>query len=176
MATRDLNCREGDQSAFNESGFFASGAVAEILGKNAAETWLVVPLRLGEGNCWVAAQYVDLLDGASLEGVPVFPSPSLPATPTTPPRDTGNPPAAPENASYSWDCTSSSVTVLLAWIDGANNEDGYYIYRNGNLIATLPADSVQYTDNTTVFGQKTYTLEAFNGDGQASLQVQINAC
>lgn len=90
LATRDLNCRAGDGTLFTETGFFALGEMAAILGKNQQGTWLVVPLRLGGGNCWVSAPYVDLLDGANLDDLPVIASPPLPTpTPTPLPESAG---------------------------------------------------------------------------------------
>jgi hypothetical protein len=84
LATRDLNCRAGDGTVFTESGFFALGERAPIIGRNQPATWLVVPLRLGGGNCWVSAAYVDLLGGASLDALPVIASPPLPTPTPTP--------------------------------------------------------------------------------------------
>lgn len=93
LATRDLNCRAGDATAFNETGFFPEGEIAEIIGRNAAGTWYVVPLRLGGGNCWVSAQYVELLNDYDPADLSIIASPRLPtATPTSPPATPTFPP------------------------------------------------------------------------------------
>jgi len=40
--------------------------------------------------------------------------------------------ASPGNLKYAYDCTSGAVQVSLSWVDKANNEDGYRVYRDGN--------------------------------------------
>lgn len=100
LATRDLNCRAGDATAFNETGFFAKGSSAEILGKNQAGTWLVVPLQLGGGNCWVSAAYVQLPQDFSLDDLSIIASPPLPPTATP----------LPESA-FPFEVTAASVSV-----------------------------------------------------------------
>jgi hypothetical protein len=52
--------------------------------------------------------------------------------------------------------------VYITWVDASTQEQGYYIYRNGPLIATLAANKASYTDsgvseNTTY----TYTICAY---------------
>jgi hypothetical protein len=78
IASRDLNCREGDSQAFNETGFMAAGESAEILGQNADGSWYLVPLALGGGDCWVSALYVDLEPDADLDLIVVVASPPTP--------------------------------------------------------------------------------------------------
>jgi hypothetical protein len=58
----------------------------------------------------------------------------------------------------------SSSLVSLTWLDNSASEEGYYVYRGGTLVATLPAGSTSYDDtgangNTTY----TYTVRAYRG-------------
>lgn len=97
LATRDLNCRAGDATAFDETGFFPQDEISEIIGRNSAATWYVVALRLGGGNCWVSAEFVNLLDDYDPQDLPVIASPPQPTetpTATSEPRPTTTIPPA----------------------------------------------------------------------------------
>lgn len=62
-------------------------------------------------------------------------------------------------------CTSQSYKVTLSWIDVADNEDGYHVYRDGALIATPGFNAKGFTDNPPYGGPYTYGVEAFNSAG-----------
>ena len=71
-------------------------------------------------------------------------------TVTPPPSTTTGVPDAPSNLSYSYQCASlTEAAITLTWKDVANDESGYRVYRDDNLIAELPANSTTYTDNTS---------------------------
>ncbi len=59
--------------------------------------------------------------------------------------------------------TKKAYVVRLEWAD-VSNETGYSVYRDGGLLATLPANSTTYTDNPPFGGPYTYAVEAFNKD------------
>jgi hypothetical protein len=65
-------------------------------------------------------------------------------------------------------CAGSTYTVTLAWGDTANNETGYRVYRDTNLIATLGANATSYTDSPLTGGPYYYVVEAYNDAGAAS--------
>ena len=76
-------------------------------------------------------------------------------------------PAAPANAYVAnQTCTSSEYKVKLAWFDAADNEEGYNIYRDGNLLVTLGVNSQEFADNPPYGGPYNYTIEAYNGAGR----------
>ncbi len=90
-------------------------------------------------------------------------------TPTPPtPTDTPKPekPAAPSslvaNANV---CTAFNYNVHLTWKDNANNETGFRVYREGNLIATLGPNVTEYNDQPPYGGPYTYKVESYNGGG-----------
>lgn len=62
-------------------------------------------------------------------------------------------------------CNDKTFSVLLGWIDMADNEDGYRVYRDGNLIATLGPNANSYNDQPGYGGPYTYGAEAFNSAG-----------
>ncbi len=91
-------------------------------------------------------------------------------TPTSPPTTA---PIAPSNLTAQ---TQSDSQVLLSWSDNADNESGYRIDRKQGLsnwseVATLPANSSQYSDSglTGLTGSTTYTyrVRAFNIIGES---------
>jgi hypothetical protein len=66
-------------------------------------------------------------------------------------------------------CNGNEYTVPLSWIDQADNEDGYRLYRDGQLIATLNANAKGYTDSPPATGFSVeYGLEAFNQAGASN--------
>jgi len=82
------------------------------------------------------------------------------------------PPQAPARLSFERVCNAKMYQITLSWLDRADNETGYRVYRNGTLIATLSANTTSYVDNPPFGGPYTYTVEAFNAGG-ASAQVTV---
>jgi hypothetical protein len=62
-------------------------------------------------------------------------------------------------------CTAQTYSVTLGWIDAADNEDGYRVYRDGNLIANLGSNAKGFTDTPPYGGPYSYGVEAFNSAG-----------
>ena len=90
------------------------------------------------------------------------------------PMSTPAPPNAPTWSAYSYTCKftvdGDTMTMHLAWNDRSNSEDGYKVYRDQQVIATLPPNSTSYVDVAFVATGKTlsYSVEAFNQDWQVS--------
>lgn len=71
-------------------------------------------------------------------------------------------PAAPTNLSAS---AVSCSQVNLSWSDNSGNEEGYKVYRNGNLIATLGTGVTSYQDTgLSASTTYSYTVKAFRGN------------
>ena len=90
-------------------------------------------------------------------------------TPPAPP--TQSPPAAPGNLRYIFFCTlAGELTTDLTWSDKADNEQGYRVFRNGTLIATLPANATAFSEtiNININDTLTYSVGAFNAAGSSS--------
>jgi hypothetical protein len=74
-------------------------------------------------------------------------------------------------------CSGQEYTVTLNWFDQADNEDGYRVYREGALIATLGPDASAYSDSPPYGGPYTYGVEAFNNAGESTQPtVQEGGC
>lgn len=100
---------------------------------------------------------------ASMTAAPANnPQPSVPTakptkTPGLPSISTSTfAPLAPTNFHASVSCTSSgqiftkNVHVVLTWNEASTNLDGLYVGRNLALLTTLPPNSLQYVDTTTL--------------------------
>ncbi len=76
-----------------------------------------------------------------------------------------------------WTCDPKLYRVSLSWIDTADNESGYKVYRNGVLLATLPANSTSFVDEPPFGGPYTYEVLAFNAGGaSAKASVIVKSC
>lgn len=110
--------------------------------------------------------------------IPTYAMPTVPASPTFTPA----PPNAPTWSAYNYTCKfivgGSTMTMNLAWNDRSNNEDGYKIYRDQQLIATLAPNSTSYVDIAFVASGKalSYSVEAFNQNWRASTSTITYSC
>lgn len=82
------------------------------------------------------------------------------------------PPEAPARLSFERVCNAKIYRITLTWLDRADNETGYRVYRDGVLITTLSENAISYVDNPPFGGPYTYAVEAFN-EGGASSQATV---
>jgi hypothetical protein len=70
------------------------------------------------------------------------------------------------------------MTMNLAWTDHSNSEEGYRVYRDKQLIATLAPNSTTFIDAAFVAAGSTlsYSVEAFNNDWRFSTSTITNGC
>ena len=101
---------------------------------------------------------------------PAYTAPMLTASPVSTPF----PPNVPVWLAYKYTCQlvagGGNMTMNLAWTDRSDTEEGYKIYRDKQVIATLAPNSTSYIDVVFVATGKTvsYSIEAFTMDWQAS--------
>jgi len=158
--TMNAFCRKGPGTVYDTATAYEQGREAPLIGRSepGQPLWWLTDLR-----CWVSDATVET--SGPVDELPTFPAPPTPA-PLAPPQ-------APARFRISdWVCNEKLYRVTLNWVDQASNEDGYRLYRDGGLIATLPAGSTSYVDMPPRGGVHTYVLEAFN-DGGASAQVSL---
>lgn len=168
----NTNCRTGPGTQYDLIGALVIGQSAEVVGKNSATNYWIIKTPGGSGTCWLWGQYATV--SGNTANLPEYP---IPATPTP------SLPAAVKNLHAARVCTPTgpflplNVTVNLTWSDEANNEEGFRIYRKDALLVTLPANTSNYTDNTTmpsiwILGDPppsiTYKVEAFNASGASN--------
>ena len=91
-------------------------------------------------------------------------------------------PNTPIWSAYDYTCElaagGSTMTMNLAWFDRSDSEEGYNIYRDGKVIATLAPNSTFYRDVSFVAlgNQLRHTVEAFSADWKASTSTISNGC
>jgi uncharacterized protein YraI len=151
------NCRSGPGTNFERITQITPGEQIKIIGVFESNYWIV---STSAGVCWVSAEFATPM--GSVQAVPTV---TAPATPT------GN---APEGVSLQkWDifCNfqTNQADVTIKWSD-EDNEAGYRVIRNGNVIAELPENTTQFSETISLLsGQSVgYAVEAFNGIGTSS--------
>ena len=99
----------------------------------------------------------------------VTPAPTLTPTATALPSVAKKPSLDTYNFTCAWNGTNLDLNVTMQWVDNANNEDGYYVYRNSEQIADLAANSARHIDLYAVDGGTavTYGIEAYNNLGRS---------
>lgn len=163
----DTNCRSGPGIKFALVTIIKAGQIAEALGVPPQGNYWVVKSPSGSGACWVVADFAT--PSGNVGQLPKM---------TSPPTYTPQPaPLAPSLISWVYTCdlvsnnnqSGSTVTVVLKWQDMSNSEAGYNVYRNNQLIASLAANSTEYTEATFLgYGDAlAYFIEAYNSDGAA---------
>lgn len=75
FALENVFCRFGPHKDFKEIGILMQGESAEVLGRNAAETWLVVQLEDHISSCWLSRAYVEVF--GDLSETRIFIEPTL---------------------------------------------------------------------------------------------------
>lgn len=162
---RNAFCRRGPGMAYDSMTAYYQGEQFEVDGRSApgAPPWWWVRMPGTTAHCWVSEIVIDLNGPA--EELPVITAPPIPAAPT-----------GLEIVRRA--CVSGQMyRVELRWQDAAGDETGYRVYRNGELLASLAADSTAYSDAPPFGGPHTYEVEAFNQyAASARAAVQDAAC
>ena len=118
---------------------------------------------------------------ATQTGMATMTSTSTPTALATPVLQTIVP-NTPTWSVYDYTCElaagGATMTMNLAWKDRSNSEDGYRVYRDEQVIATLPPNSTAYKDVVfIVTGKKvSYSVEAFTQAWQFSTPTVTYGC
>jgi hypothetical protein len=175
------NCRTGPGIVYDLLWTMYPADVAVVVGKHTPTGYWIVNKPNG-GTCWLWGQYATV--SGNIAALPEHPQPPTP---------TPSEPAAPTNFKVTASCTvipatlTYSVHITMTWVDVATNEQGYRIFRNGSLLATLAANSTSYEHDTTlpvapavfppVPGPSiNYAIEAFNGSGESQRKDRDVGC
>ena len=165
----NTNCREGPGTDFKVVVVLRSGQKVEPAGVQ--DKFWIVKNPDGKGLCWVSAEFAT--PSGSVWTLPTMTAPALP---------TREPPIAPVWSNWNFTCAfasgGSTVTMNLVWTDRANGETGFKVYREGQVIATLAADTSSYTDSAFVASGKSlsYYVEVYSDAGKASSSAISASC
>ena len=131
------NCRSGPGQDYEILFTYLPGKELEIIGRYEPDNyWLVKADESPTGNCWLWGEYVELT--GSFWAV---------SSVTPPATATKAPPQAPSFDEWTFTCSAGIMTFNLSWTDKASDETGYRVFRNGEAIVELPANSTSYVDN-----------------------------
>ena len=169
----DVPCRAGPSDQYELVVNLPAGVQVEIVGK--AETFWIVKSPQG-ADCWVADQEV------AIEG-------EVSALPNVDPPPTPMPtiPIAPDHVGLiSRNCwVDRSVKPLMAvnefrltWRDLSNNEDGFWVYRDGDRVAELEPNRTDVIDVIVVRNNRVhyYYVTAYNEVGSSKSEVVAFSC
>jgi hypothetical protein len=162
------NCRSGPGQAFEILFTFLPGASTEIVGSYPQDGYWIVKMPNSQQTCWIWGEY-------STASGSHWTVPSM--TPPAPP--TQSPPGGPSNLKYTYFCTlAGEVTTDLSWSDRADNEQGYRVFRNGTLVATLPANATTYSETISININNvlSYSVASFNQSGSSPQSTVTFSC
>ncbi len=156
---KNTNCRKGPGTNYTVLTNVPQGTTVSAEGRNEDSSWWYIQPSDTQPACWVADSTVDKL--GSPEGVPVMVGPVLP----DPPEGFDAVPVC--------DTKAKTYIVKLNWI-GQTGATGYRLYRNGQVLAQVNANTTSYKDSPSVGGQGfTYGIESIGADG-ASIRVPLS--
>jgi len=159
-------CRSGPAETYKSITDVNPNQKAAVLGKDPLGNYWLIETTSGE--CWVAAQSVTIT--GNIQTIPEV---------TPPPPTPAGVPAEPGSLFYQYSCgISGNVTTQLSWAAASTDATGFHVYRDGVLIATLPANSTSYTDTTsiTIGSTMTYGIATYNSIGESAPRTQSFQC
>lgn len=109
------------------------------------------------------------------------PTPTTTPTPTATPTQTWTPtdpaPDPPVDLVVEDLCDDNLYVVTLLWRDRAENEAGYLVFRDGQVIAELGPNTEFYNEWLKQAGRYTYGVQAYNRQGKSELvAAESNGC
>ncbi|MBN1453078.1 MAG: hypothetical protein JW963_18835 [Anaerolineales bacterium] len=173
LASVAVPCLNGPGDAYEQVAGLQSGEEAEIVGQSEG-FWVV---RTAAGSvCWVPDQGVVAQGEAA--AVPEVEPPPVPTPAAL---------VAPANLEVLIVACTRDKSVKpskfvsqfhLYWQDLSSNEDGFRVYRDGNLVAELPADKTEVIDKITTQNSRSfyYYVVAYNAVGEAKGEGVSSAC
>lgn len=162
------NCRTGPGEEYEVIFTYLTGKELEIVGRyDPGNFWLVKSNESPNGTCWLWGEFVEVT--GSYWAV---------SSVTPPPTATSAPPRGPGIIEWNFSCSDGAITFSVTWADNAANETGYRIFRNGEAIVELPADSTTYTDvyNLPADQNVEYYIQVYSSTGSASSSIMRMRC
>ncbi len=181
----NTNCRTGPGTAYQIIGALVIGQKGIVVGKNSSTGYWIINNPGSTGTCWLYPQYATVSgDTSKLQeySIPPTPTPTFTSTPTATPTLAS--PAPVNNVNITLTCTPDGPNYkhsgTLTWEDKSNNEDGFNIYVNNTLIASIPANSISYNvpqgSSMAPGTASIFEVEAFNAAGKAPKKSVTKGC
>lgn len=151
------NCRSGPGTNYTHITQLVPNESVEIIGFFSPNYW-IVSTKLGE--CWLSGEFA----------TPVGSFASVPTVTAPPTQENGALDAATfPNNGWTFFCYGpGQADITLTWNDKAENETGYRILRNNEVILELPANSTNFAETLELdSGQSVgYIVRAYNLVGE----------
>ena len=165
---QQTNCREGPGQDYQVVFTYLAKVRLEIIGRyDPTNFWLVKSPQSKSGTCWMWGEYTEA--SGSYWAVPTL---------TPPPTATMPPPQAPTIQKWDYSCGIGNLTFTLTWEDKATNEEGYRVFRDGEQIAELPANSTSWTETIPLESGETvsYYLQVYGPSGRVNTSIIEVSC
>jgi hypothetical protein len=162
------NCRTGPGQDYEVVFTYLSGKKLEIVGRYDPDNyWLVRSAESPTGTCWLWGGYVEVTGSYWVV-----------SSVTPPPTATKAPPPAPSIEEWKFSCSGSTLTFTVTWVDKASDETGYRIFRNGETVAELPANTTSYVDtfDTSNVENVDYYLQVYSPYGTGNSSIMRMTC
>jgi hypothetical protein len=162
------NCREGPGQDYQVVFTYLAKVQLEIVGRyDPTNFWLVKSPHSKSGTCWMWGEYTEA--SGSYWVVPTM---------TPPPTATLPPPQAPTIDKWDYSCGSGNLTFTVTWQDKATDEDGYRVFRDGESVAELPANSTSWTETIPLESGKSvsYYLQVYGPSGKVNSSIMKVGC
>lgn len=183
--SENTNCRVGPGIPYAIVGALVIGQVGTVVGKNTSTGYWIINNPGKTGTCWLYPQYATVTgDTSNLQeySIPPTPTPTFTSTPTATPTLAS--PAPVNNVNINLVCAPDGLNFkhsgTLTWEDKSNNEDGFNIYVNGALLASIPANSTSHNvPQGASFAPgiaSIFEVEAFNAAGTAAKKSVTKGC
>lgn len=151
----NVNCRSGPGGNFQVVTSYAAGTTLDLAGKNSEPAYWQVKIPNSSETCWIDAQYAT--PSGDFESLPTV----------TPEVSSQSAPTQPGLKQWNYSYANPKLTMSLSWYAKSDNVNGYRVYRSGNQIADLSANTTSYSETVDcAYGsQMTYAVEAYNNAG-----------
>ena len=162
------NCRKGPGQDYDIVITYLPDKKLTILGRyDPGNFWLVKSDESPTGQCWLWGEYVEVTGSYWVV-----------SSVTPPPTATKAPPQAPSIQEWNYTCSGGTMTFTVKWTDRSEGESGYKIYRNGEVIAELPANSTSFVDISypTAGESVEYYIHVYGPYGTANSQTMTMSC
>jgi uncharacterized protein YraI len=169
----EVPCRAGPGDLYDLIVNLQAGEMVEIVGK--AEMFWIVKSTVG-AECWVSYEQVNIEGEVAALPVVVPPPTPIPTLPA--------PPAHVKLIKQTCSVDYSSRPAMyvnefhLTWKDMSNNEDGFRVYRDGDLVAEISANKTDVIDVVIRRNKRVYMyyVNAYNEVGESKSEVVTFSC
>lgn len=151
------NCRTGPGKNYERVAQIIPKESVKIIGFFPPNYWIV---STKFGDCWLSGEFTTPI--GSFASVPTV------TAPPTPKGDVPETATFPKNG-WTFLCYApDQADITLSWNDKADNESGYRVLRNGEVVAELPANSTNFSETIKLLSRQSveYQIRAYNLAGE----------